>query len=61
MSAKPSPPGGVRKLNHVSLRVPPAAQSLIDTLRTALAHVLINRAGPDSTTRRAFLPTLLDS
>src|SRR5712691_7022434 len=34
------------QLNRVSLRVPPAAQSLIDTLRTALAYVLINRAGP---------------
>src|SRR5207248_5774075 len=34
------------KLNRVSFRVPPAAQSLLDTLRTALAHVLINRAGP---------------
>jgi F5/8 type C domain len=34
------------KLNRVSFRVPPAAQPLIDTLRTALAHVLINRHGP---------------
>jgi hypothetical protein len=34
------------KLNHVALRVPPVAQPLIDTLRTALAHVLINRNGP---------------
>jgi hypothetical protein len=34
------------KLNLVSFRVPPAAQPLIDTLRTALAHVLINRHGP---------------
>jgi hypothetical protein len=34
------------KLNRVSFRVPPAAQPLIDTLRTALAHVLINRDGP---------------
>jgi hypothetical protein len=34
------------KLNRVAFRVPPAAQSLIDTLRTALAHVLINRDGP---------------
>jgi hypothetical protein len=33
-------------LNRVSLRVPPAAQPLIDTLRTALGHVLINRDGP---------------
>src|SRR5262249_46921491 len=28
------------KLNRVALRVPPPAQALIDTLRTALAHVL---------------------
>src|SRR5262249_16211306 len=34
------------RLNRVALRVPPAAQPLIDTLRTALAHVLINRNGP---------------
>jgi hypothetical protein len=34
------------KLNRVRFRVPPAAQPLIDTLRTALAHVLINRDGP---------------
>ena len=34
------------RLNRVALRVPPAAQPLIDTLRTALAHVLINRDGP---------------
>jgi F5/8 type C domain len=34
------------KLNGVSFRVPSAAQPLIDTLRTALAHVLINRDGP---------------
>src|SRR5262249_14736503 len=34
------------QLNRVVVRVPPAAQALIDTLRTALAHVLINRAGP---------------
>jgi hypothetical protein len=34
------------KLNRVSWRVPPAAQPLLDTLRTALAHVLINREGP---------------
>ena len=33
-------------LNRVSFRVPPAAQPLINTLRTALAHVLINRDGP---------------
>jgi hypothetical protein len=34
------------KLNRVSVRVPPVAQSLVDTLRTALADVLLNRAGP---------------
>jgi hypothetical protein len=34
------------KLNRVSFRVPPAAQPLIDSIRTALAHVLINRDGP---------------
>jgi hypothetical protein len=34
------------KLNRVTFRVPPAAQTLIHTLRTALAHVLINRDGP---------------
>jgi hypothetical protein len=34
------------KLNRVSFRVPPAAEPLVDTLRTALAHVLINRDGP---------------
>ncbi len=34
------------RLNHISFRVPPVAQPLIDTLRTALAHVLINRDGP---------------
>jgi len=34
------------KLNRISFRVPPAAQPPIDTLRTALAHVLINRDGP---------------
>jgi hypothetical protein len=34
------------KLNRVSFRAPPAAQPLIDTLRTALAHLLINRDGP---------------
>ena len=34
------------RLNRVALRVPLAAQPLINTLRTALAHVLINRDGP---------------
>jgi hypothetical protein len=34
------------RLNRVSWRVPPAARPLINTLRTALAHVLINRDGP---------------
>lgn len=35
-----------RKLNHVVLRLPHAAQALGDTLRTALAHILISRSGP---------------
>ncbi len=34
------------KLNRVELRLPKAAQPLYDTLRTSLAHVLINRDGP---------------
>jgi len=34
------------KLNRVSLRVPAAAQPLVDTMRTALAHLLITRDGP---------------
>ena len=34
------------RLNRVTLRLPPPAQPLFDTLRTALAHVLINRDGP---------------
>ena len=34
------------KLNRVGLTVPAKYQSLADTLRTSLAHVLINRDGP---------------
>lgn len=34
------------KLDRVTLRVPPEAQPLADTLRTALAHILITRDGP---------------
>ncbi len=34
------------KLNRVRLRLPKDGQALFDTLRTALAHVLINRDGP---------------
>ena len=34
------------RLNRVGLRLPAAGKPLADTLRTALAHVLINRAGP---------------
>ncbi|HEY0942102.1 MAG TPA: discoidin domain-containing protein [Steroidobacter sp.] len=34
------------KLNHVELILPKADQALFDTLRTSLAHVLINRDGP---------------
>ena len=44
------------RLNRVALRVPPAAQPLINTLRTALAHVLINRDGPALQPGCAFLP-----
>ena len=35
-----------KKLNLVSLRLPAQGQPLADTMRTALAHILINRAGP---------------
>jgi hypothetical protein len=34
------------KLNRVELRLPPDGQALYDTLRSSLAHVLINRDGP---------------
>jgi hypothetical protein len=34
------------KLDAVKLRVPPSAQPIADTLRTALAHLLITRDGP---------------
>jgi hypothetical protein len=34
------------KLDRVKLRVPAAGQHLVDTLRTALAHMLISRTGP---------------
>src|SRR5207247_2214165 len=34
------------KLNRVRFRVPRQAQPLVDTLRTALAHLLITRDGP---------------
>ncbi|HKU70391.1 MAG TPA: hypothetical protein VJQ51_06095 [Burkholderiales bacterium] len=33
------------KLNRIALMVPHSAQPLADTLRTALAHILINRGG----------------
>ncbi|MEP7043059.1 MAG: discoidin domain-containing protein [Dokdonella sp.] len=33
------------KLGHVALRLPAASQPIADTLRTALAHILINRDG----------------
>jgi hypothetical protein len=35
-----------RKLDAVQIRVPPQGQRLVDTLRTALAHMLISREGP---------------
>ena len=34
------------ELNHVRLHVPAAAKPIADTLRTALAHMLISRNGP---------------
>jgi hypothetical protein len=34
------------KLNRVEIKLPPDGQRLVDTLRTSLAHVLINRDGP---------------
>jgi len=34
------------ELNGVAIHVPAAAQLLVDTLRTALAHILITRDGP---------------
>ena len=34
------------KLNRVALRLPAQAQALADTIRTSLAHILINRDGP---------------
>ncbi|MGH8080319.1 MAG: discoidin domain-containing protein, partial [Lysobacter sp.] len=34
------------KLDRVRLRVPPAGQPVVDTLRTGLAHMLISRTGP---------------
>jgi len=34
------------KLDEVTLRVPPEAQPLADTMRTALAHILVTRDGP---------------
>ena len=34
------------KLDRVKLRVPPAGQHVVDTLRTGLAHMLISREGP---------------
>lgn len=34
------------KLGHVRIRVPAQGQRVVDTLRTALAHILISRTGP---------------
>ena len=34
------------KLERVAIRVPPAAQPVVDTLRTSLAHILMTRDGP---------------
>ena len=35
-----------KKIDVVSLRLPAGAQAIADTLRTALAHILLSRAGP---------------
>jgi hypothetical protein len=35
-----------RRLNHVTLNLPPPAQPLVDTVRSALAQILISRDGP---------------
>jgi hypothetical protein len=35
-----------QRLNRVVLQVPPAAQPVVDTLRTSLAHILMSRKGP---------------
>jgi hypothetical protein len=37
--------GWREKLNRVTLTLPPSAQPVADTLRTALAHILIDRGG----------------
>ncbi|HEY0506287.1 MAG TPA: discoidin domain-containing protein [Lysobacter sp.] len=34
------------KLDRVQIRVPPQGQHVVDTLRTALAHMLVSRIGP---------------
>ncbi len=34
------------RLSVVAIRLPPGAQSVVDTLKTAAAHILINRDGP---------------
>jgi hypothetical protein len=34
------------KLDRVRIRVPPQGQRVVDTLRTALAHMLVSRTGP---------------
>ena len=38
--------GWRRRLGEMKLQVPPAGQPVADTLRTALAHMLISRIGP---------------
>jgi hypothetical protein len=38
--------GWREKLDRVKIRVPPSAQSLVATLHTALAHLLVTRDGP---------------
>ena len=34
------------KLGRTSIRVPPSAQPVVDSLRSALAHILMSRSGP---------------
>ncbi|MFL6674101.1 MAG: discoidin domain-containing protein, partial [Massilia sp.] len=38
--------GWRKRLNQVTLRVPPEGRQLVDTVRSSLAHMLMTRAGP---------------
>ena len=48
------------KLDRVTIRVPPEAQTLADTLHTALAHILVTRDGPATAARDTRLRALVD-